>query len=53
MADCTIKLKRLGFDREALFDAIDFFVNDLQRRQTFMMLEDPDAFTYASRHLNK
>ena len=53
MADCTMKLKRIGFNREALFDAIDFFANDLQRRQAFMTLEDPYAFTYASRHLNK
>ena len=53
MGDCTEKLERLGFDGEAFFDAIDFFTNDLQRRQVFMKLEDRKAFIYASRQLSK
>ncbi|KAG2611765.1 hypothetical protein PVAP13_4KG111000 [Panicum virgatum] len=53
MGDCTEKLERLEFDGEAFFDAIDFFTNDLQRRQVFMKLEDRKAFIYASRQLSK
>jgi hypothetical protein len=53
MYDCTAKIERLGFEGEELYDAIEMFINNLQRRQAFMQLPDPKAFDYVSRLLKK
>jgi hypothetical protein len=32
MYDCTAKIERLGFEGDELYDAIEIFINNLQRR---------------------
>jgi uncharacterized protein Smg (DUF494 family) len=46
MNDCTEKLKKCGFSKKELWNALDILKADLELRQIFMKLEYCEAKEY-------
>jgi hypothetical protein len=46
MNHCTEKLKKCGFSKQQLWDAIDILKADLELRRVFIRLEDSEARGY-------